>query len=196
MTSLFVDLSDAHNVTRLSLQDGSSVAPNATVVTGASPRAVAASASVQRGLSHIYTPCSTESSMRPNLLAKLPTIAARSWRSRKERIGADSKALVRRLDDQQALNRQTIEARVRGTPSADDFQTLKASIEAEIARIQEQIKALDSEVCTMEALVKQTEREVINFGESWKQASGRRKREIQTALFPEGLGLRPKTPLF
>ncbi len=39
----------------------------------------------------------------------------------------------------------------------------------------------------MEALVKQTEREVINFGESWKQPNGRRKREIQTALFPEGL---------
>jgi len=94
---------------------------------------------------------------------------------------------VRRLDDQQALNRQTIEARVRGTLSQADFETLKASIEAEMARIQEQIKALDSQVCTMEALVKQTEREVINFGESWKQATGRRKREIQTALFPEGL---------
>jgi len=84
-----------------------------------------------------------------NLLAKLPTIAARSWGSRKERIGADSKALVRRLDDQQALNRQTIEARVRETLSDADFQTLKSSIEAEIARIQEQIKALDSEACTM-----------------------------------------------
>jgi len=66
-----------------------------------------------------------------NLLAKLPTIAARSWGSRKERIGADSKALVRRLDDQQALNRQTIEARVRETLSDADFQTLKSSIEAE-----------------------------------------------------------------
>jgi len=59
------------------------------------------------------------------------------------------KPLVRRLDDQQALNRQTIEARVRETLSDADFQTLKSSIEAEIARIQEQIKALDSEVCTM-----------------------------------------------
>lgn len=60
---------------------------------------------------------------------------------------------MRRIDDQQALNRQTIEARVRGTLSDAGFQTLKASIEAEIARIQGQIKALDSKVCTMEALV-------------------------------------------
>jgi hypothetical protein len=55
-----------------------------------------------------------------------------------------SKALVLRLDDQQALTRQTIEARVRGMLSDSDFQTLKASITAEIDRIQDQIKALDS----------------------------------------------------
>jgi GrpB-like predicted nucleotidyltransferase (UPF0157 family) len=36
-------------------------------------------------------------------------------------------------------------------------------------------------------LVAQTEREVINFGESWKETNARRKREIQSALFLEGL---------
>ena len=121
------------------------------------------------------------------LLAKLPIIAARSWESRKERIGADAKSLVRRLEDQQTLNRQTIEARVRGTLNDTDFRTMKASIDAEIDRIEQQIKSLDSERCTMEELVAQTEREVINFGESWKQANPKRKREIQNALFPEGL---------
>ena len=64
------------------------------------------------------------------------------------------------------MNRQTIEARVRGTLNDSDFQLMKVSIDVEITRIQEQIKALDSEVCTMEELVKQTEREVIYFGES------------------------------
>jgi len=52
---------------------------------------------------------------------------------------------------------------LRGTLSDADFQTLKASIEGEISQIQEQIRALDSEVCTIEAPVTQTEREVINF---------------------------------
>src|SRR5258708_15817763 len=94
------------NVTTLSPQDGSKPAPNATAVTGASPRAVAASASVQRGLRHICTPCFDRIQPAANLPTKLPTIAARSWGSRKERIGADSKALVRRLDDQQSLKRQ------------------------------------------------------------------------------------------
>jgi site-specific DNA recombinase len=122
-----------------------------------------------------------------HLLAKLPVLAARSWESRKERIAFDARALRRRLEDQQTLNRQTIEARVRGTLNDSDFRTMKASIDAEIERIQAQIRSLDSERCTMEDIVKQTEREVINFGESWKQANPKRKREIQAALFPEGL---------
>ena len=37
---------------------------------------------------------------------------------------------------------------------------MKASIDAEIDRIEQQIKSLDSERCTMEELVAQTEREV------------------------------------
>ena len=53
--------------------------------------------------------------------------------------------------------------------------------------MQEQTKALDAEGSTMEDLVKQTEREVINFGKSWWTANAPRKREIQPGLFPEGL---------
>jgi hypothetical protein len=52
----------------------------------------------------------------------------------------------------------------------------------------EVVKALDTEV-----LIKQTDREVINFGQSWKSAPARRKREIQSALFPEGFSVRTKT---
>jgi hypothetical protein len=95
--------------------------------------------------------------------------------------------LLRRLEDQQPLNRQTMETRVRGTLNHSDFRMMQASIDSEIERIQGQIKALDSERSTMEELVRQTEREVINFGESWKQAHPKRKREIQSPLFPEGL---------
>ena len=37
----------------------------------------------------------------------------------------------------------------------------------------------------------QTEREVIDFRQSWNVAGAERKREIQTALFPEGLAFDP-----
>ena len=39
----------------------------------------------------------------------------------------------------------------------------------------------------MQELMAQTEREVINFGASWREAGTARKREIQSALFPDGL---------
>jgi len=126
------------------------------------------------------------------LLARLPSIAARSWSDRKERIAADSKALTRLLDDQRTLHQKAIKAKLLGELSEEDFKAVKASIESETVRLENQVKALDTEVCTMEELVKQTDAEVIKFGESWKAAPARRKREIQSALFPEGLAFDPK----
>jgi site-specific DNA recombinase len=129
-------------------------------------------------------------------LAMLPTLAARTWDVRKERIAADAKSLVRRLDEQNTLNQRAIKARLMGELSEEDFKSFKASTEAETERLQEQIRALDSERSTMEELVKQADREIIDLGESWRSAPPRRKREIQTALFPEGLAYDPESGYF
>jgi len=126
------------------------------------------------------------------VLARLPSIAAKSWSNRKERIAADSKALTRLLDDQRTLHQKAVKAKLLGELSEEDFRAVKTSIETETSRLQSQVKALDTEVCTMEELVKQTDAEVINFGKSWKAAPVRRKREIQSALFPKGLAFDPK----
>src|SRR5882762_10484916 len=109
----------------------SKAAPNATAVTGASPRAVAASASVQRGLRHICTHCLTESSLRRICWQCSRPSRPEAGEAEESALEPIQKPLVRRLDDQQALNRQTIEARVRETLCDADFQTLKSSIEAD-----------------------------------------------------------------
>jgi hypothetical protein len=127
---------------------------------------------------------------------KLPTMAARSWETRKERIALDSKSLVARLNDQNTLNQRTIKAKLLGELNEDDFKTMKASIETETQRIQEQIKALDTEQSSMQDLMKQTNEAVINFGKSWKAAVPDRKREIQNALFPEGVAFDSKLYYF
>ncbi len=80
-----------------------------------------------------------------HLLASLPSIAARSWEQRKERIAIDAKSLARRLQDQTTLNEKTIKAKLLGELSEDDFRTMKASIERETQQIQAQIAALDAE---------------------------------------------------
>jgi site-specific DNA recombinase len=131
-----------------------------------------------------------------HLLALLPTFAARNWADRKERIAADAKSLARRLDDQKILNQRAIQAKLMNDLSEEDFRTMKASIEAETARIQAQIKALDNEHSTMEDLMTQTEREIIDFRKSWVAAPAVRKREIQNALFPEGLAFDPERGYF
>jgi len=120
-------------------------------------------------------------------LAQLPVLAARSWETRKTRIASDAKALSMRLSDQRNLNQKIIVAKLSGELSAEDFEVVKRSTSEEIAHIEEQIKALDSERSSMEDLMKQTESRVINFAESWKSTNINGKHEIQYALFPEGL---------
>jgi hypothetical protein len=131
-----------------------------------------------------------------HLLASLPTLAARSWEQRKERIATDAKQLSRRLQDQTTLNERTIKAKLMGELSEDDFKVMKASTTAETQRIEAQIAALDAESSSMTALMKQTDETVINFRKSWESAVPTRRREIQTALFPEGLAYDPESFLF
>jgi len=131
-----------------------------------------------------------------HLLASLPTLAARSWEQRKERIATDARSLARRLQDQTTLNEKTIKAKLLGELTEDDFRTMKTSIDRETQQIQAQIAALDAESSSMQTLMQQTDEAVIHFGHSWESAVPTRKREIQTALFPDGLAYDPETFLF
>jgi DNA invertase Pin-like site-specific DNA recombinase len=121
------------------------------------------------------------------LLAKIPELAARSWESRKSRMAADAKVLSTRLAEQNTLNQQAIVAKLKGTLEDVDFQVMKRSISEETARIENDIKALDSERSSMEDLMHQTQTQVIDFAESWRKASANGKQEIQFALYPKGL---------
>ena len=129
----------------------------------------------------------TMSKPTAHLLSKIPELAARSWEDRKSRIAADAKVLSNRLTAQNTLNQRAIVAKLDGSLSEDDFQVMKKSVSEEIARIESDIKALDSERSSMEDLISQTQNRVIDFGESWRKANAHGKHEIQFALYPEGL---------
>jgi hypothetical protein len=121
------------------------------------------------------------------VLAKLPAIAARTWETRKTNIADEAKILSRRLGEQRALNLKAIQAKVNGELSGDDFLTLKTSIAGETSRIETAMKALDSEKSSYTDLMQQAEAEVICFEKAWRDGRIHRKRELQSALFPEGL---------
>ncbi len=64
---------------------------------------------------------------------------------------------------------------------------MKTSITEEMARIEETMGSLDAEKSSYRDLMQQAEAEVINFEQAWREGGLHRKRELQNALFPEGL---------
>ena len=120
-------------------------------------------------------------------LAQMPVIAAREWEARKGRIAKDSEVLSRRLAEQTTLNQKLIRAKLQAEISDEDFQTFKASITAETARINEQIIALDAERSTMQDLCQQAEVQTLDLVLAWQRANANQRQELVRGLFPEGL---------
>jgi hypothetical protein len=85
------------------------------------------------------------------------------------------------------LKRQLIESRLTGKIDAADFQMMKESVDAEIQKIEDERKSLDSESSTMQELAQQQDKEPLNFGEVWRRASFHHKIEMQKVFYPEGL---------
>jgi len=120
-------------------------------------------------------------------LALLPDLAREVWAKRQERAKQDSRALNIRLQEQKHLNSQAIKAKLKGELSAEDFADLKQSITEETALIEKQLTALESERSTMEELIAQTQRELIDLPAAWRKGGLRERRELCEMLFPDGL---------
>ena len=121
------------------------------------------------------------------LIAKLPVIAATTWKQRKERIEQERRQLTSKLKEEKALNQRAIEARIKGYLAAEDFDTMKAHIKGSIQSIESELKALDSEGLTMESMMSEAAESVLNLAKTWLEADLARRQELQNALFPEGL---------
>ena len=120
-------------------------------------------------------------------LALLPDLAKEVWAKRQERAKQDSRALKIRRQEQDHLNSQAIKAKLKGELSAEDFADLKQSITEEKALIEKQLTALESERSTMEELIAQTQRELIDLPAAWRKGGLSERRELCEMLFPSGL---------
>lgn len=121
------------------------------------------------------------------LLAELPQRAAAQWQERKNRIAESARSLSGRLADQTALNRKAIMAKLDGSLTEHEFDTVKEPIAEEIARIEAEIKALDSESSTLEELMRQTQAQAVDLVLTWNTSNVNQRHELALALFPEGL---------
>jgi hypothetical protein len=86
------------------------------------------------------------------------------WQRRQPLVGntaecaeEEQRQLSTRLIEQHSLNKQTIEVRVKGKISEEDFATRKAAIAAEVAAIEQGLKRLEDERTGMQELIKNTE---------------------------------------
>ncbi len=113
--------------------------------------------------------------------------AAAGWQHRKVRAEEEQRQLNTRLIEQHALNKQTIEARVKGKISDEDFSTMKAAIAAEVASIEQGLKRLEDERTGMQELIKNTEVRLSNLARWWQDANLQDRVELQFSLWPDGL---------
>jgi len=130
------------------------------------------------------------------LIGKLPDIAESNWKVRSKRIEDEQRTLQNRLNENKSLNLRAIEARIKGELSADDLEKFKAANDKSISDIEEQLKALQSECFTMEQLIADARRSIVNLAKTWLGGDLARRQEIQTAFFPEGLVFSPDSLFF
>lgn len=95
------------------------------------------------------------------------------------------------MNENESLNLRAIEARIRGELSAADLEKFKESNNKSISDIEEQLRTLQSECFTMEQLLADARRSIVNLAKAWQEANLARKQEIQTALFPDCLVFSP-----
>jgi DNA invertase Pin-like site-specific DNA recombinase len=129
------------------------------------------------------------SRMQPTaeLLAQLPERAAAHWQARKARIAVDARTLNNSLAVETTLNQKAIMAKLNGTLSDADFDSVKVLITEKISGIESQIKALDCERSTMDDLLQQTQTEAVDLVGAWQKGNVNQRQELATAFFPEGL---------
>ena len=124
---------------------------------------------------------------KEELLNRVPQMVAAAWKHRKARAEEERRQLTTRLAEQKALQKQTIEARVKGQISDEDFTTMKDSIASEIKLFEQALAALDEEKNGMQELTKTTEYRLKNLALCWQNSNLKDRVELQFSLWPDGL---------
>ncbi|MFZ0801972.1 MAG: recombinase family protein, partial [Terriglobales bacterium] len=129
-------------------------------------------------------------------LNQLPQIAKTYWSKRLERIIADRKTISAKLTAARLLNQEVVMQKVSGALSEEDFQTAKENVKQRIADAEAQLSELNAEGATMDALLEETQNNVVDLVKAWKTGDSQRRQELCFSLFPEGLRYSRETAFF
>ncbi len=121
------------------------------------------------------------------LVNVIPKMAGAKWQQRVDRIAHERQKLSQRMADQKTLNLKLVTAKLNGELSPCDFDDMKKALADEVASIEDAQRALTSESATMEQLIADTERQLVDLVGAWKKGGLSERQEVQSALFPNGL---------
>jgi hypothetical protein len=94
------------------------------------------------------------------------------------------------------LNQKILLQKVNGELSAEDFATLKESVGQEKSEAEAQLKALDAETSTMQTLLEETQRNIVDLVKAWRNGSVQQRQELAFSLYPDGLVFSRETFFF
>lgn len=129
-------------------------------------------------------------------LERLPGIAKTYWAHRLERVTTDRRILTKRQIAAKTLNQKILLQKVNGELSAEDFAILKESVTQEQAEVKAQLNVLDAERASVEVLIEETQKKIVNLYKAWKNGDTAHRRELAFGLYPEGLRYSPETKFF
>ena len=129
-------------------------------------------------------------------LKGLPRIAKNHWTHRLERIRSERRRLSTILADNKTLNQKILLQKVNGELSAEDFAMLKDTVTKQRADAETQMTALDAETLTMQALLQETQSDIVDLVGAWKNGGVQQRQELISNLFPEGLRFSQETLFF
>jgi len=129
-------------------------------------------------------------------LNDLPRIAKAYWACRLERITNERRRLSTLLADAKTLNQKILLQKVNRELSEQDFATLKETVTQQTTEAETQMAALDAETATMQGLLEDTQREIVDLVGMWRNGGVQQRQELALSLYPEGLRFSLKTLFF
>lgn len=85
---------------------------------------------------------------------------------------------------------------MNGELSQEDFSTLKEEIEKERKEVESLMNALDAETSTMEKLLEETQKNIVNLVKAWRTGTVQQRQELAFSLYPGGLIFSEETHYF
>jgi site-specific DNA recombinase len=132
--------------------------------------------------------------LRPHhaALSEFPKIAAKVWSEKQGDVEKQEQKLKARLEEKKQLRRALRDAMLRGTITAEQFKEGDAEFGGEIAVIEQEVMALDSQRDTLDAFMQFAQIHLTDIAGAWEIAAPEQRQRVQNLLFKDGLLYSPE----